>query len=360
MSTSYKAVLIFCILMLIGTLLSLLDSEQKSNAFGILYWCYIIWHMLKRNNKTLAISLKWFLWFILFSGGLGVIVFGYFSFEDSSFRAVLVMYLAIFSFVALVDYLLWQFFELQVLNDRVSELSSSSTPSHSDLNVNNKKNSNSENNSPTNQSTNQFLSQNTAQSCYQNSQEEIYLKIYDELENKTFDKALWIRLFSEFNGDENKTKAQYVRDRFVVLNEKNLSNPNTVADSTSSKEINRTSKVFTNDIGKNEYFPFNKFTVIDTVRNFGVDKEVAMKILALNIRKSNDNFLYKHLIFKSLEEALDCAKTNPPKNSETNTSETMPINISCPMCRTTNLRKRDDCVSCGYDFRQLKKIFGER
>ncbi len=359
MSSSYKAVLIFSILMLIGTLLSLLDSEQKSNAIGILYWGYIIWHMLKRNNKTLAISLKYFLWFVLFSGVLGGIALGYFSFEDSSFRAALVMYLAIFSFVALIDYLLLQFFELQVLNDRVSELTSNSPPSYSDLNVNNKKNSNSENNSPTNQPTTQFLSQNTAQSCYQNSQEEIYLKIYEELENKTFDKALWIRLFSEFNGDENKTKAQYVRERFTVLNGKNLSNPNSPSETTSSKEINRTSKNFTNDIGKNEYFPFNKFTVIDTVRNFGVDKEVAMKILALNIRKSNDFFLYKHLTFNSLEEALDCAKTNPPKNSETNTNETMPITISCPMCRTTNLKKRDDCVSCGYDFRQLKKIFGE-
>jgi len=45
--------------------------------------------------------------------------------------------------------------------------------------------------------------------------------------------------------------------------------------------------------------------------------------------------------------------------AETNTIETMPITMSCPMCRTTNLRKRDDCSSCGYDFRQLKKIFGK-
>ena len=312
MSSSYKAVLIFSIFMCFALLMT--NSITKASGFGILYWGYIIWNMFKRNNKSLVSFLKGFLWLDLILGIIGALVISVYSSDNSLFGITLTGFLIVVSIATLIDYLLLQFFELQVLNDRVSELTSSSPPSYSDLNVNNKKNSNSENNSPTNQPTTQFLSQNTAQSCYQNSQEEIYLKIYDELENKTFDKALWIRLFSEFNGDENKTKAQYVRERFTVLNGKNLSNPNTASETTSSKEVIRTSRVFTNDIGKDEYYPFNKFTVIDTVRNFGVDKEVAMKILALNIRKSNDNFLYKNFTSKSLEEVLEYAKRNPQKS----------------------------------------------
>lgn len=32
--------------------------------------------------------------------------------------------------------------------------------------------------------------------------------------------------------------------------------------------------------------------------------------------------------------------------------------ISCPMCHTTNLRARDNCVSCNYNLRELTKVFG--
>lgn len=42
---------------------------------------------------------------------------------------------------------------------------------------------------------------------------DIYLFIANELESNTTDKALWTRLFAECDGDENRTKAAYIRQR---------------------------------------------------------------------------------------------------------------------------------------------------
>jgi len=145
-------------------------------------------------------------------------------------------------------------------------------------------------------------------------EERIYLQIHDELENKKYDKALWIKLYAEENGDENKTKVSYIRQRYAILNPQSSSS-NTVIENiphkTASTRINPVSTPSTNE---NDYFPFNKFTVIDTIREFHVDKATAKKILTLNIRKSKGCFLYKHLSFKTLDEALAYAETNPQNN----------------------------------------------
>ncbi|MEW6406877.1 MAG: DUF3426 domain-containing protein [Chloroflexota bacterium] len=45
----------------------------------------------------------------------------------------------------------------------------------------------------------------------------VYLAIADELESGKTDKALWIRLFAQYEGDENKTKAAYIQQRAEVL-----------------------------------------------------------------------------------------------------------------------------------------------
>jgi len=42
---------------------------------------------------------------------------------------------------------------------------------------------------------------------------------------------------------------------------------------------------------------------------------------------------------------------------QNSSNEGKPTTISCPMCHTTNLRTRDDCVSCKYDLRALKRMF---
>jgi hypothetical protein len=45
----------------------------------------------------------------------------------------------------------------------------------------------------------------------------IYEKISDELETNSVDKALWMRLFAENEGDEVKTKVDYIKQRAAFL-----------------------------------------------------------------------------------------------------------------------------------------------
>jgi hypothetical protein len=44
-----------------------------------------------------------------------------------------------------------------------------------------------------------------------------YLKIDKELSNKKHDRVLWLRLFSENNGDENRTTAHYIKERYKQI-----------------------------------------------------------------------------------------------------------------------------------------------
>ena len=41
--------------------------------------------------------------------------------------------------------------------------------------------------------------------------------VWKEVEEQTFDKGLWAKLFAENNGDENKIKAAYIKHRVGEL-----------------------------------------------------------------------------------------------------------------------------------------------
>jgi len=47
--------------------------------------------------------------------------------------------------------------------------------------------------------------------------DELYALAWQELEEQTFDKGLWARLFAENSGDENKIKAAYIKERVEAL-----------------------------------------------------------------------------------------------------------------------------------------------
>jgi uncharacterized protein (DUF433 family) len=152
---------------------------------------------------------------------------------------------------------------------------------------------------------------NKSQSDYKTNEEKVYLQIYEELENKTYNKVLWIKLFAEANGDENKAKAQYIKERFASLSGNNLSTTNNVAEIKASNEaLIQVPKTIKSEKVIDEYFPLNKFTMIDTVKEFNVERETAKQILTFSISKSKDGFLYKNLTFKTLDEALDYAESN--------------------------------------------------
>ena len=52
----------------------------------------------------------------------------------------------------------------------------------------------------------------------------IYEKISEEIDNNSINKGLWLKLFSENNGDTDKTKIQYIKERFKILKNEEIEN----------------------------------------------------------------------------------------------------------------------------------------
>ena len=308
MSASYIAVFVFAIFMLLWCL-AMVPSTNSKNGFGIFFWGCVIWWMYKRDNKQLVVFFKVTLWITLGLASICSVVITYF---DNNHDIDLKSYLIIFLIATVLDYLLLQFFEIQVINDKKLELSKNTNTTSLDLgNKNSLNNSNIQTSLSNSEREKNPQSQNIKESALKTTEENIYLKIYEELDTKTYDKGLWIKLFAEADGDENKTKVLYVRERYKALTNSKSSNPINEVRNESKNIIS--SKPIQIDL-KDEYYPFNKFTVIDTIREFGVERETAKKIISLNIRKQlNDCFIYKHLTFKTLEEALEYAEVNPQK-----------------------------------------------
>ena len=50
-----------------------------------------------------------------------------------------------------------------------------------------------------------------------NKDEKLYATVWRELEEGTFDNGLWARLLAEYDGNEEKTKADYLRIRVERL-----------------------------------------------------------------------------------------------------------------------------------------------
>jgi hypothetical protein len=125
----------------------------------------------------------------------------------------------------------------------------------------------------------QFAKTNINTSIPTVNEDKFWEMAIEEFDGESRKKGLWAKCFAEADGDENKAKASYLKQRVVELKtEKNKD-----------------------------------------------DLKVSNEKLS-NIIHNNPN-------------------------------EVKATTISCPMCRTTNLRTRDDCVSCKYDLRALKKMY---
>jgi len=307
MSASYIAVFVFAIVMCF-LCLAIGAGTNSKNGFGVFLWGCVIWWMYKRDNKQLVEFFKISLWLTLGVASICAVVITYF---DNNYEIDLRGYLILFLIASALDFLLLKFFEKQVINDLKIQLSNNANATSLDLgNKNPSTNLSVQTNLSNTQQANNTKSYNSKESTLKTAEENIYLKIYEELETKTYDKGLWIRLFAEADGDENKTKVLYVRERYSALT--NSKSPNSINEFKEDSTKISSPKLKQIDV-KDEYYPFNKFTVIDTIKEFNVDRETAKKIIALNIRKLNNSFLYKHLTFKTLEEALEYAKVNPQK-----------------------------------------------
>ena len=52
----------------------------------------------------------------------------------------------------------------------------------------------------------------------------IYEKISEEIDQNTLDKGLWLKFFAESDGNKEKTKIRYIKERFKVLKNKEVEN----------------------------------------------------------------------------------------------------------------------------------------
>lgn len=83
MSTGYRLVFLFSILMIIVVIIVGSFSGSKTAGFGIWYWGYIIWKMYKRDNVSLVSLQKFVLWFQALAFSLALVVL---LFSDSDMR----------------------------------------------------------------------------------------------------------------------------------------------------------------------------------------------------------------------------------------------------------------------------------
>ena len=44
-----------------------------------------------------------------------------------------------------------------------------------------------------------------------------YASVAEELDSGQFDKGLWTKLFAETDGDENRTRARYIKERVANI-----------------------------------------------------------------------------------------------------------------------------------------------
>jgi hypothetical protein len=293
------------ILMFLVTSFTTYISGNKSS-FYLFVWIMVGYYGYKGDLSSIK---QWMKWLIFINLGVLFWVLVFTNDSSVSYLANSQMELALGDVVMLVPKIILFFYcdsQLEAPNNITSLEKNTSS-------LNLKVTNNSNKSAPNAPQVNKSQSSKITQSDFRTNEEKVYLQIYEELENKTYDKALWIKLFAEANGDENKARAQYIKERFAKLISNNLLTPNNVAEIKTSKEVLiQVPKTIKSETVVDEYFPFNKFTVIDTVKEFNVEREIAKKILSLNIRKDANKFSYKQLTFLTLNEALDYAEINHP------------------------------------------------
>jgi hypothetical protein len=199
MSTSYKLVFFFSILMIFSVLILGSATGTKSSGFGLWVWGYTAWLMYKRNNVSLVGLYKVLLGFDIFAC---VVVFVVMLFSDGDVFKIIgysqVGFIMLLGLVTLITYGMYSYFKAQIESKINSYESAHSTSSD----VNNKP----------------LKSPSTASKLSPLPSEDLYWEMaLDELNNNKHNVALWARIFSEVDGDVNKTKARYLKFRVQEL-----------------------------------------------------------------------------------------------------------------------------------------------
>jgi hypothetical protein len=171
-------------------------TKSKSSGIGMWFWGYTAWLMYKRRIADLVSFYKVALWFDVVAAGIAIAIL---TFSDGDVIRT-VGYTAaqaflLFSIVIILTYGLYRYFKSQ--NDLIYDSSSNATGS--------------------------------------SIEDKHWEQVSEELGNGYRIDSLWIRAFSDSDGDENKAKARYYKLRYEQIKKESVSSlSNTVVSSKDS------------------------------------------------------------------------------------------------------------------------------
>ena len=190
MSASYKAIFIFSIFMVFFVLIAGAATQSKSSGLGIWIWGYTAWLMYKRRNSDLASFYKVILWFDIIAAGVVISVIA-FSDNDVSRYIEYSLGEAFFLFTILISitYSLFKYFTNLIVSSNVL-----SSPDLTD--------------------------------------DALWEQVSAEFKNGNKVDSLWMRAFSESDGNTNKANARYIKLRVEQLAKSKEKNSNESVEST--------------------------------------------------------------------------------------------------------------------------------
>ncbi|MBT8587842.1 hypothetical protein G6675_06100 [Polynucleobacter paneuropaeus] len=292
MTNSYKAIFIFAIVMSFVTLLA-----GNKGGIGTLFWGYVAWMMYKRNNAGLVTIFNLSLWLVAFSFFMGFVLLSNGTFDEKWFGYSAQGYFLTIIIVGAIDIGLLNYFKNLTTqgNPLINSAPAAPTPTSATPAPILR---NSQPEAFTYKSFKEPLEDIAPKiqvSEAAMTDEQIYLKINDELESGDIDKALWLKLFSEVDGDENKTKAGYIRQRFLTI--KNIKTQALVQQSHSDKPEQAISPT----------------KIREYVNFYGVGDQTAKDMIKYKIWFQNDMFIYKTYRYEKVTDAIAFAKLEESK-----------------------------------------------
>lgn len=121
----------------------------------------------------------------------------------------------------------------------------------------------------------------------------IYEKISEEIDQNTLDKGLWLKFFAESDGNKEKTKIRYIKERFKVLKNKEVEK---------RKEISE-AEILNEEVANEEAHFFDKNIYRDNLLEQGCSKE------AIDYLKNPIHvYSYMQKYKKTEEKILDAIK----------------------------------------------------
>lgn len=190
MSVSYRIIFIISIFMIVFVLLVGSLIKSPSTGYWVFFWGYTAWLMNKRNNHGLIIFYKVTLWFDVIVAVIAVSILLFSNDEVKQLVGISTIEAAIlFTIVIFLNYALFVYFKRQ-LNPKINSLAKANQPAIDDI---------------------------------------YWEQASSEIKQGQRDDTLWARVFSDADGDENKTKARYLKLRVEQLQSESKLKPISLA-----------------------------------------------------------------------------------------------------------------------------------